>query len=782
MRDLLAVLWLCIPGLAFAQDECAAPGSQDLRESDYAWIATRIAQNETGGEDRFLTYWGAGEDFPSFGIGHFIWYPPNVDAPFDESFPPMFEFVRQFGTTPPPEWLLQLQPFDAPWSDKATFDEQLTAAPLSDLRSWLRATASTQARFIVCSFNQRWAEVELPGKRKQALQQVLDTLMSTAQGRFAVIDYYNFKGLGTNERERYAGEGWGLVQVLGDISASEDVCAVPDAGCWLQQFSTAAAARLRQRVELSPPERNELRWLPGWERRVGAYSADEAPRAAAGSSGFRVTPYVQDPQPDSIVLRWFSHDASPGRVEWWASSEDGSRAGASDIQSAVTQAVAAPELDYADGEPATRAFKTLPYRHEVHLEDLQPGQRYEYRVYQGNEHAGAYFQTPDPDAASLRFVVYADSETEPESHGKPAAWPGDAEPDRLYLVDQSTGYAANLDVIMRRAPDFIAIAGDLVESGGEQRDWDEFWRHNARLAATTPIVAAAGNHEYFAGPRVLGGYGEAAWAIAKYDSYFTSKSSEVADKRYFAFEYGPVSLIVIDANDGLPQQSRRDTNWILEGVAPPWTPGSEQYRWLEETLAAAQQSSAFTFVMFHTAPYASGVHNQPPGLKKGEDYLSGVPLRSLTPLFLRYGVDAVFNGHDEMYEHSIVAGREKTAAGRTQASQVHFFVAGIGGDGLRESFPKVRNAMKTFSADTHAPEQWADGVLLDGGRHYGHLEVNIERSDDGCWRAQIDPVYVFPVFKAPKVLEGFERRIYDDSTTLTSCRSGAGEESRGRQQ
>jgi len=25
----------------------------------------------------------------------------------------------------------------------------------------------------------------------------------------------------------------------------------------------------------------------------------------------------------------------------------------------------------------------------------------------------------------------------------------------------------------------VAIAGDLVQSGGEQRDWDEFWAHNS---------------------------------------------------------------------------------------------------------------------------------------------------------------------------------------------------------------------------------------------------------------------------------------------------------------
>ena len=61
----------------------------ELREADYYWIAGRIFANETGGKLRYLVHWNEGEDFPSMGIGHFIWFPEGVDAPFDESFPTM---------------------------------------------------------------------------------------------------------------------------------------------------------------------------------------------------------------------------------------------------------------------------------------------------------------------------------------------------------------------------------------------------------------------------------------------------------------------------------------------------------------------------------------------------------------------------------------------------------------------------------------------------------------------------------------------------------------------
>ena len=97
-----------------------------LENSDYKWIASRVAENETGGQARYLTYWGAGEDFPSFGIGHFIWFPAGVDAPFDETFPALVRFLGEQPDIPDmPQWLRDLAPFDAPWPNKATFDEAL---------------------------------------------------------------------------------------------------------------------------------------------------------------------------------------------------------------------------------------------------------------------------------------------------------------------------------------------------------------------------------------------------------------------------------------------------------------------------------------------------------------------------------------------------------------------------------------------------------------------------------------------------------------------------------
>jgi hypothetical protein len=144
-----------------------------------------------------------------------------------------------------------------------------------------------------------------------------------------------------------------------------------------------------------------------------------------------------------------------------------------------------------------------------------------------------------------------------------------------------------------------------------------------------------------------------------------------------------------------------------------------------------------------------------------------LPLRELTPLFIRYGVDAVFNGHDELYEHSAVAGSEILPDGGEAAHTVHYFTVGIGGDGLRGPDPLAENPYRVFLADEDAPEVWsADGVLQSGGKHYGHMDVKVERGDNGNWQARFEPVYIFPLMNAAGEASSFEARSYDDVLVL----------------
>jgi len=487
-----------------------------------------------------------------------------------------------------------------------------------------------------------------------------------------------------------------------------------------------------------------------------------AAATSPATAGFRVTPYVQNPNETGMTLMWFSDTEQAGKVILYPA--DGQ---------APTRYRSAPlpaqEMAYQEGE-LPEGGTSLPFRHELRFNGLIPGSRYRYTVEQGDESASGAFNTRPDAPGPFRFIVFADSETEPESVGKAARWPGTGPEtaNRRYLVDQERGYRENLRVIAERSPDFVAIAGDLVESGGEQRDWDEFWRLTAPLASGTPIFPALGNHEYWAGPNASRRYQEweAERAVAKYRSYFDLPPNGMGPhhERYYSIDWGPLTLVVLDLNNGVPNRSAADTNWFQRaegegGFAPSWAPGSLQYRWLEKTLQRAQRESAFTFVMFHYSPYSSGPHGLPAGDSEGEDRLSGVPLRALTPLFQRYGVDVVLNGHDEMYEHSVVPGEH----------DIHFYDVGVGGDGLRGPVKGLENPLGVFLAHDDAPEVYdSDGILIDGGKHYGHLEVNVSPDGEGGWLARFDMAYVFPVMNADGQVVRFERRLYDDSLTLVS--------------
>lgn len=154
-------------------------------------------------------------------------------------------------------------------------------------------------------------------------------------------------------------------------------------------------------------------------------------------------------------------------------------------------------------------------------------------------------------------------------------------------------------MIESRHPDFVTISGDLVESGGEQRDWDEFWRHLAspdrlHLASLVPFFTAPGNHEYYEGPQ-MDRYNPpgSKRAIDRFRTYFEFPPNGAPHSEgtgtYYRIDYGPVTLIALDVANGSPHRSKHDTNFLLSGEndpggghAPDFVPGSRQYAWLEQ--------------------------------------------------------------------------------------------------------------------------------------------------------------------------------------------------------
>ncbi len=506
-------------------------------------------------------------------------------------------------------------------------------------------------------------------------------------------------------------------------------------------------------------------------------------------NAFRVTPYLQHPAPDAMTVLWLAQDESPARITWWPA--DGGAA-----KSATVSPRLASELEYAGYTncPAQTNYPshflpfTLPWQYRYRITGLRPDTLYHYRVELHGARYANSFRTAPGRGRAIRFTCFADSETEPESSlavsPKRAivSWedPKDERSGRRYYIDQTTGFASNLVWVKRFEPDFMIYAGDLAEKGSKQVDWDEFWRHNAGPindpAGSIPILAAPGNHEYH-------GYGElhGERGMRKYLSYFEFEPNDATvdedqRERFHRLDYGPCTFLFIDPNNGPDDDAAKDPNRYMGAKtcrAPDFNPGSAQWDWIERNLADAQKRSAFIFVVCHQCPFSVGYHGRPNGDKGTEKYgeeLSGTPTRVYTNLFSRYGVDAWFCGHDEMYEHSIYDGEEVLPDGTRRPNRMHVYDTGFAGDGLRGYVrTSAPNPYEVFRAHKDAPEVYdGKGILVDGGKHYGHLEVNVETNALGQWTTRIAAAYVFVTTNTLGQACGFDLRHYPDVAVLTN--------------
>lgn len=222
-------------------------------------IGDKIWHNEGAGKVENLTVWNRGEAFPSFGIGHFIWYPVGVDGPFTESFPQLLQYLKR--TTTLPAWLEQAG--DAPWRSRDEFYAAIDSAEMGELRRLLERTIAQQVAFMVARMEATLPKMlaTLPDEAEgEHVRRQFYRIARQDNGVYALIDYINFKGEGTAAKERYEGQGWGLLQVLEQMHNDKPA---------LQEFVRAADFVLSRRVRNAP--RDELRWLPGWRKRLQTY-------------------------------------------------------------------------------------------------------------------------------------------------------------------------------------------------------------------------------------------------------------------------------------------------------------------------------------------------------------------------------------------------------------------------------------------------------------------------------------------------------------------------------
>lgn len=227
-------------------------------------IGKKIWQNECAGTVSGLTTWNAGEEFPSLGIGHFIWYPAGFKGRFQESWPQFIEFAKKQGAKPPTVAMQR----HSPWKSKAEFQKAFNGSELSELRLWLAANVALQTDFIIARSQAAMPKIlaAAPASERKKIETNYRKVGTTSQGTYALIDYVNFKGEGTNPAERYQGRGWGLLQVLGEMKE------VPAGSAAASEFAASAKRVLSRRIANSTPDRGEKRWESGWHNRCNTYA------------------------------------------------------------------------------------------------------------------------------------------------------------------------------------------------------------------------------------------------------------------------------------------------------------------------------------------------------------------------------------------------------------------------------------------------------------------------------------------------------------------------------
>ena len=252
-----------------------------------------------------------------------------------------------------------------------------------------------------------------------------------------------------------------------------------------------------------------------------------------------------------------------------------------------TSASSASEVDYGPtsslGLVATGASGTV---HEVTVSPLKEDAAYYYRVVSGGEGSQVYtFRTFSKSATAFRFVAFGDSRSDPE------------------VVHRMSGLVEALDP----RPALALHTGDVVSDGSKYRLWGSEWfTPQHPMMAEIPVFTVLGNHENDS---------------PNYFRLFSLPGNE----RWYYVEYGDAVFIALDTNS-------------------PVAPGSEQYKFLDDTLRRFA-GKTWKFVFCHHPPFSTGGHGSDLAVRK-----------SCKPLFDRYGVSIVFSGHDHDYERSEVDG------------------------------------------------------------------------------------------------------------------------------
>ena len=243
---------------------------------------------------------------------------------------------------------------------------------------------------------------------------------------------------------------------------------------------------------------------------------------------------------------------------------------------------------------------------------LEANKTYTYRAYDKYVDKGSElvtFEAKDLTSDKFSFVHVSDSQDGPDYFGK--------------VLSNVVG-----------KNDFVVHTGDIVESSRYEHEWTEMLHDNFEYISKIPVMALAGNHEAV----YLNGEHE---VFKHFHNKLTKQDTKLGT--YYSFVYGNAKFIMLNSG-----------NWSVTSL------DKTQYNWLVNELK--NNDCTWTFVGMHIPMYSAG--------KYGSDPASNATSlgfrKQLQALFVEYGVDVVFQGHDHLVSKTHALNASGTAVQETK--------------------------------------------------------------------------------------------------------------------
>jgi 3',5'-cyclic AMP phosphodiesterase CpdA len=348
-----------------------------------------------------------------------------------------------------------------------------------------------------------------------------------------------------------------------------------------------------------------------------------------------------DGTPEQIHLTWGSDPSRTVCVSWATPAQAVNPRVILQHPDTTPAVIHALQRTYTDGLNGQTVFT-----YHATLDGLRAHSQYRYAVTADNDS-----RRQDPFAARFRTAL----------RGRlPFRWTsfGDLATPVTAWLNSSPQSRHAVDAVERFDPLFHLLNGDLcyanVNPAAQPAVWADFGNNVQRSAANRPWMPCPGNHEI-----------EFCNGEQGMDSYLTRYTLPGNGTRFpgcwYCFQVGSALFISLAADDVIYQ----DSGAFHAGPGPlipapstghaPIEPGTSLYargysrgaqtRWLETTLAMAQQNPSIDWIIVQMHQDALSSSKTGNGSDKGirETWL---------PLFDRYGVDLVLCGHDHDYERS----------------------------------------------------------------------------------------------------------------------------------